>query len=87
MSDGGNFQYMFEISCAGNSFAPQGTGNDSCGLKIDLLSSCLKYHLYIIYNFINSLKSPLSLELLSKYLLIRNIYCTVFVRERMIKVL
>lgn len=77
MSDQGNFQHMVDISCAGNSFVPQSTGNDNCGLKIDLLSSCIKYHLYIIYNFIKSLKSPLSLELLSKSLLIRNIYCTI----------
>lgn len=70
-------QHMVEISNAGNSFTPQGTGNNSCRLKIELLSSGIKYHLNMIYNFINSIKYPLSSDLLSEPFLVRNTCCTI----------
>lgn len=35
-----------------------------------------------MYNFINNIKSPLSLELLSKPFLIQNICCTIFLQQR-----
>lgn len=74
--------HVVEISTARNTLASQRTENDSCELKIDLLSSSIKYPPYIMYNFINNIKSPLSLELLSKPFLIQNICCTIFLQQR-----
>lgn len=76
------FWHVVEISTARSTLTLQRAENDSCGLNIDLLFSSIKYPRCIMYNFINNIKSPLSLELLSKPFLIQNICCRIFVQQR-----